>query len=206
MLQKSIQDNLLKATVALPKKLGQGVLINSQLILTAAHCIDCTCEGGMQHTDAYIEELNTVHGQLKVSTLAVEPVADIAVLGSLDNQEFSEEAVQFLSFCDKTKPMPICQTDFELFLGFPVYIYTPKGKWVTGTAQQTCYDAETLVIEADEQIELGTSGGPIVNETGELVGIVSCLGQEPDMNGKFVGFAPRPHLTLPTWVCRKVFA
>ena len=92
MLRENIYTDVANATVTLLGRGGQGVLVSGNLIITAAHCIDFKCEGQMVLGDYFIEEIKTTQGKLKVAPLAVEPVSDVAVLGSLDDQEFSEEA------------------------------------------------------------------------------------------------------------------
>jgi hypothetical protein len=205
MLQERIYKEVAKATVTLSGKGGQGVLVNNNLIITAAHCINFSCEGEMAFGNDFMEEIKTGERKLKVAPLAVEPVSDIAVLGSLDNQSFSKEAEDFERFCEHTKPVPLCQNDFVLFQKFRVHIYTHKGTWVTGSATQTHEDAQKLGVEADEQIEDGTSGGPIINDSGELVGIVSFFTTISEAQPKSIGSAPRPNLALPVWACREIF-
>ena len=56
-------------------------------------------EGEMVERDFFIEEVETRRGErLKITTLAVEPVADIAALGCLDAQSFCKEVETFESF------------------------------------------------------------------------------------------------------------
>jgi hypothetical protein len=151
----------------------------------------------------FIEEIETIHGKLKVGPLAIEPVQDIAVLGALDEQYFCGEATMFEEFCEKIKPVPICVNNFELFQNFPVYIYTHKMEWIKGKAQQCEYDAPMLAIETEVQVEEGTSGSPIINESGELVGIVSHFSISSE-NSKSAGLVPSPHLALPVWVWQTI--
>jgi len=66
-------------------------------------------------------------------------------------------------------------------------------------------DAELLAVESDEQIEGGTSGGPIINDSGELVSIVSNFSLATEAVPKSSGLAPRLHLTLPVWLCHRIF-
>ena len=202
MLRESIKTNVANATVTLLRKGGQGILVSGNLIITAAHCIVFSLEGEMGLGEYFIEEIRTSQGELKVAPLVVELVSDLAVLGSLDNQEFAKEAEDFEKFCENTKAIPLCRSDFELFRKFRVHIYTHKGTWMTGSAMLCSKDAEKLSTEADEQIEPGTSGSPIINDSGKLVGIVSNTTMDAD---KSVGAAPRPHLALPVWVCRQIF-
>jgi len=55
-----------------------------------------------------------------------------------------------------------------------------------------------------EFIKPGTSGGPIINETGELVGIVSTTIEETYKGEKCVGYHPYPSLALPRWILNEL--
>jgi hypothetical protein len=153
--------------------------------------------------DYFIEEIQTNKGKLKVTPLAVEPIADIAVLGALDDQEFLEEVKKIHRFCEEIKPISLCQNEFKLFEPFDVYIYTHTGTWITGNAQLFFPGAEKLLIHFDEQIEPGTSGSPVINDNSELVGIVSHTSF--DNAGDTDGLIPRPHLTMPVWLYKRYF-
>jgi hypothetical protein len=63
-------------------------------------------------------------------------------------------------------------------------------------------------VTAAEQIEGGTSGGPIINAAGELVGIVSVFSYDENatkVQGQgCTGSASCPHLALPVWVMRLI--
>jgi len=201
----TIYTNVEKATVTtLRKGGGQGVLVNGNFIITAAHCLDWNCDGGLILGEHSVEEIRAGGNQIKVTPVAIEPVNDIAVLGSLDSQEFSESADAFEEFCEVTKPVPLCQRDFELFQSFSVHIYTHKGIWVNGDVKQMKKETNALYIEADEQIEGGTSGGPIINDSGELIGIASNFSFN-ESEGKASGTIPRLHRTLPSWICQQIF-
>jgi hypothetical protein len=200
------------ATVTITRKRGKGVLVNGGLILTAAHCITYHCEGQMVLGDYYIETIKTAGGKLlKAQPLAVEPVSDIAVLGALDGQDFGDEVLQFETFCEKTKPVPMCLSRYRLFQSFSVRILNRDWKWVRGNAMICAEGAPVLFVEAKEQVKGGASGGPIINESGELVGIVSNFSfryraRNGDKPAKFesTGSVPCPHLTLPVWVRDKI--
>jgi V8-like Glu-specific endopeptidase len=58
-----------------------------------------------------------------------------------------------------------------------------------------------IVIEAKKQIEGGTSGSPIVDDAGELVGVVSNTSEGAK---KCTGQAPIPALTLPVWTLQAI--
>jgi len=111
--------------------------------------------------DYFIQELQTRQGVVKVGPRAVEPVADIAVLGALDSQQFFEEYDAFTRWCDAGTPVPICLDDFPMNEPFPVYVYTHREAWLEGTATLIRDDHHTLWIEVPEGIEDGTSGSPM---------------------------------------------
>jgi len=206
MLKDNLKIAVEKATVNFLKKGGQGVLVEGGFILTAAHCIDCNCEGDMTMDEYIIEEIETINGNLKIQPFAVEPVKDIAVLGSLDDQAFNKEATQFEKYCDNIKPIPLCTNNFELDeKKFVSYIFTHKKSWVKAT---TIYIPTRLDMYTEEPIESGTSGSPIVNEKGELIGIVSQSKiDSPELEtGEYFSHGSHPNMTLPVWVLKKILS
>jgi len=204
MITDDIKADIEKATVVLPNKGGQGVLIPGHFILTAAHCIDFKWEGEpLSILDCLLENVRTIKGQsFRVSLLAIDSLHDIAILGPATHDDLWQEATEFINFCEKIKPVPICQKELEAGMFFPVHVYTHKGTWTTGRAVESGENPRFLLVGFDEQLEGGTSGGPVINESGELVGIVSTasIGQS-SCNGQ----VPRPHLILSVWVCREIF-
>jgi S1-C subfamily serine protease len=203
MPSRKTLDNIQKATVQIVQNGGQGVLVQGNFILTAAHCIEFSCEANMALGDYFIEEISTFRGMIKGTVVAVEPVSDIAVLGPLDGGEALDQMRRFYKFSEEISPVQVCLKNYGLNETFPILVYTHKGKWVSGEAILTFKDGEKLWVEFDEQIEGGTSGSPIINEVGELVGIVSNSSINPGQS-KSDGLVPRPHLTLPVWIINMI--
>jgi len=198
---------------------GQGVLVGGQFILTAAHNVLYLLEQkydtplastlvGMALGDHRVVELETSRGLLHVAPVAIEPVTDIAVLGALDDQMFFDECEAYEAWCEAVAPVPLCYEQFPFMTPVPVAVYTHRGLWLKGTAQQGGPTSYGFEINMPEGIEGGTSGSPIVTAQGTLAGIVSQAGgAEPDAPEKGrEGFAPRVHLTLPGWVVRRIQA
>lgn len=204
--RRRMQNEIENATVTVLKKGGHGVLVGGNLIITAAHCVDFSCTGGMVLGDHYVEHVRTARGQnLKVAPLAVEPLSDVAVLGALDDQEFGQEVEEYQTWCEATRPVPLCVADFAFGESFPVRVLDRSGKWLGGRATQFRCE-QGLAVETETQIGAGASGGPIINENGELVGVVSHS-SSPVRCGegtKSYGTTARPHLALPLWVYRRV--
>jgi len=47
MLKERIRDEVVKATLIVPAKGGRGILVPGGFIVTAAHCVECACDGSM---------------------------------------------------------------------------------------------------------------------------------------------------------------
>jgi hypothetical protein len=193
-------ENLIDAVVQIPSSGGRGVLVG-EIILTAAHCVTFSTNGEMVLGDFFIEEIETRRGRrLKVRPLAVEPVADIAALGCLDDQQFYEEVEAFEDFCHATTPMPIAGVCMPCHQALGVCVLNANGQWVSGEAKLFNDSLPGIWIEADEEIKGGASGGPIINRRGELIAIVSHS-SVPTSGIKATGVCPRPLKALPQWVC-----
>ena len=191
-----------KATVTLIDRVGRGVLIKNNMILTASHCVNYDISGEIDLANGvnYIEEIITWSGKLKVQPLSIEAVSDIAVLGGLDDQECYSDYEQFEEFCRNTSPIKISRRKLELFKKFEIFIFTHEKTWISGCAYISFPESQILLLEPNEPIKPGTSGSGIFDEKGELVGIVIKTSLSEN-----AGMASRPLLTLPVWVYRKIY-
>lgn len=75
--------------ITITKKGGRGVLVESNLVLTVAHCIDCSCLGGMAMGNLYLEESRAATGNFRLTPYAVELCCDVAALGEPDGPALS---------------------------------------------------------------------------------------------------------------------
>ena len=208
MLTEEIRRLVENATVRLPATGGQGVLVEGGVILTAAHCIEWDGHGAMVLGDHFLTDVTTRDGRAhQVAPLAVEPVTDIAVLGALDGQTFYDKCEAFEEWCEQTPGVRVGRVEYPLFTPIPVYVLSHEGGWLPGTVQQCREEAQMLALEMILPIKSGTSGGPIVDGSGALLGIVSNAGGSDAVEaGGRSGNCPRPHLALPVWVCRTVLS
>lgn len=196
-MKKGMRTKIEAATVRLPRRDGQGVLVPGHMIVTAAHVIEWSTEGGMALGDYHIEEMEARNRALKVQPLAVEPVSDLAILGALDDQVFPDEADAFEVFCESTAPVPIYAGHFPLRKSFPVHILAHTGEWIVGQAEQYWPNAPSFSIKTRAGIEGGTSGGPVVTNGGRLLGVASMT-----IGGRLI--APRLHMAAPTWLVQRM--
>ena len=183
---------------------GQCALIEDGLIITASHCVDWTNDGGMALGDYCLSKITTDVGIITASVAAVEPVSDIAILECPDAQTFSSESSAFDNFSEAIIPVKLSLAVPDEFQEFPVWVWTHLKTWVAGTAIRC--ENSTFGYTTDVEIHGGTSGGPIVNASGELVGVVSqgSTTRDAEDNGKFTSFAGLLPLALPVWVVERV--
>jgi S1-C subfamily serine protease len=128
-----------------------------------------------------LEPIQTRDGRkFLASVSAVEPVADIAVLEPVDDQRFTEEHDRFEEFTEAVEGVP-------LFIGkllSPRKVYVlGKNGWITGKITRVGQGGvpSKIFLYHDAPIKSGDSGGPIVDDHGRLVGVVSwSSGSGPD--------------------------
>ena len=202
---KSIQKDVARAVVSICSKGGRGVLVPGNLILTAAHCVNWSCDGGMVLGERFIETIRIEERELKMQPLAVEPVHDIAVLGPAEFEDHEGDCV-FENFCQNTKPASLCLTEFEPEHDFNVYIYGLNGEWIAGSAIDRSGNAATVSIESDKEIIGGMSGGPVINGLGQLIGVISNFFSVSDAENhrRTVMTVARPNVALPVWIVNQI--
>lgn len=210
---ETIKRRVGKARVRLVKKGGQGILVPGGYILSAAHCVTWDAKGGMPVGDFYFETIQTWDGrQFKAEVCAVEGKTDIAVLSAPDDQVLPQEFMAFKAFCWTTKPIPLSTRVPDIEEWLPVHILDHAGKWNSGQATRFGYpgppSAGTLCVQTKNPIRGGTSGSPIIDDMGHLVGIVSWSSENPHGGGGlpkvYLGAFPMPYLSLPRWVYDQV--
>jgi len=188
------------ATVWLPDRRGRGVLVPGGFVLTAAHCVNSYNTGGMALGDHCLETVKPKRGPaFRLSVFAVEPVTDIAVLGEPDNQVFYDDAEAFEGFCEMTPAVPVHAEDLERDTAVRVHVLKRNGTWVHAMTSRRLHEAPShtwITLLRGAMLAGGDSGGPVVDGSGLLVGLVS--------QGLRDGSIPRPHRALPVWLWHRI--
>ena len=197
MLTDTIKKQIADATVTLIAKgepNGRGVLVAGGMILTAAHCIEYSAEEMPGGNEPVLQQIKRDGKLFRLATRSVEQVADVALLCSTDGQQgaLEEDAVAYERFCESVTAVTVCTSSVQEE-PFAVFVLTHQGNWLEGTARPRKW---MLSVEFIGKVPTGTSGSPIVNLKGEIVGLISALGGTDDHP---CGLAPRPHLTVPVW-------
>jgi Trypsin-like peptidase domain len=193
------------ATVQLQGLGGRGVLVTGGFILTATHCIRWDGSGGMTLGNHYSEIVNTKGGdRFRVGISAADPVSDMAALGALDERVYSEDYDAFERWREATRPVPVMNETLRVGDSLPVYILTHNRGWIDGRICRYGYHGHpqsgSISLETDAQIEGGTSGSPVVDSDGNLIGVVSQFGSSREKGAPGLGKFPIAKLALPRWI------
>jgi S1-C subfamily serine protease len=195
--------NVERAVVQLSKTNGRGVLVPGGFILTAAHCIAWDGTGGMALGNDYFQHAKAADGRkLLLDVLAVEPVADIALLGSPDNQRLWKQAEAYEQFVADTRPVRLFRGEWKPLEKSRVFVFHKDRRWGIATAATYTPDSRVVILDPDRPIRGGASGGPVISRSGELVTVVSQSGE----SGGDEGAGPMILHTLPVWAAEMLAA
>jgi S1-C subfamily serine protease len=154
--------------------------------------------------DYSVEKITTKDGRkLSAGVIAADPVSDMAVLGALDDQAFFREANSFEEWCEATSPVPLAMSGPALQKPIRIRILSHRGNWITGKASRWGQQPTgTVWIDAESQIQGGTSGGPVIDSKGQLLGVISNVGYGADAKPEDPcnGQLPVACWALPRWV------
>jgi hypothetical protein len=200
------QTAVADATVRLTDKGGLGVLVPGGLIATATHCIEWVGSGMMALGEVYPSTvLCADKTTFRLGAAAADPVSDMAVLEALDEQVFTDDAECFEAWRERVAPVPLKHFVLDFEQSCPAFVLTNEGKWLSGRVTRVNGPPSRpmscrIVLETEEAIQGGMSGGPVVSEDGKLLGVVSQTHENTS------GPIPVAYLTLPRWVLDRIAA
>jgi hypothetical protein len=200
-------DHVRTATVRLPEMGGRGVLVSGGFIATAMHCFGWDGTAGWVLGDHHPVLIETPDCQFRLGPWFADAVSDMAVLGPLDNQVFPEDEDTFERWRERTSPValsPWTPSPRSLMRSepesLPVQLLSLEREWFGGSLDYwgTSPFPQAAALTAVRSIEAGMSGGPVVDQQGQLVGVVSWGNKE--------GSIPLATMTLPGWILGRIKA
>lgn len=188
---------------------GSGFLVQGRctgFIVTAAHCLPRLPDPLMAGDDeVYVKvksRVNDAADWVLTTDVFIDPCSDVAVLSEVDNQrpDLGAEWEKYCDLVEQAKPLPI-SLDIPDH-GYECRAYLPQvdGTWSTGTAYFAGLEYRQVAITLDgdsARIQGGTSGSPLLNANGEVIGVVK-IGSTTHPDGQ----ASCPAEALPGWILR----
>jgi hypothetical protein len=183
---------------------GRGFVVSDEregstwdrLVLTAAHCLPFfpPC-ASISYTEerTYKMLLGPVGDEPTVCAecLFVDPIGDLAVLGSPDNQVLPNEADMYEALTKAAVPLLMADAPKD----GQAWLLSLYGRWFRCNTQHS--GGPLWLLNAEENIAPGMSGSPIVADDGSAIGIV-CVEVEGRRES---GPNPRLAYNLPIWLC-----
>jgi hypothetical protein len=199
---------------------GRGfVLAHGQhrYVATAAHCLPFLppAHGASHIEERTVSDLLSLLGEepsIAAEIIFMDPIADIALLGTPDTQELWKLAEAYDELIEMAPPLPLATLSFErpqhllpggeTFLGHPEaadkgWLLGLDGEWF---ACDLSVRRAIWIENAVKPIVGGMSGSPIITRNGAVgVCCLSCGGAEEHENE---GGGPNPYLpfALPGWM------
>ena len=188
---------------------GRGFVVQAdrhRLVITAAHCLPRfpPCHGAMDISQrTYDNLLGPLDSEPNVwaECLFADPVADIAVFGTPDNQELYDEAEAYEALTEAVPALHISDAPERC----KARLLSLDQQWFR-CAVQHHIDGPLWISDAAEPIVGGMSGSPILDEAGAAIGILCCsggIGSDPHTEG---GPNPRLVANLPGWLLTRLAA
>ena len=120
-----------------------------------------------------------------VELLFADMIADIAVLGSPDREDFEDEADAYDALVGSMAPLRIADAQDER-----AWLLSVEGEWFACRVDyDTLVDGPLLIDEPAQPIQDGMSGSPVISDNGDAIGILCCT-----MDSQFYDESPNPRL------------
>jgi serine protease Do len=147
---------------------GSGFFIDDQgYFVTNSHVVD-------QAKSVWVQIPSFGRKNINAEVIGVCPDSDLALLkikqDGIDEIRKTLGSVPFLELGDSDN---VLRTDKVIVLGYPLGQHYLKA--TTGVVSGKEHIAEQLFIQIDAAINPGSSGGPVINENGQVIGITTVM-------------------------------
>jgi hypothetical protein len=182
---------------------GRGFVVQARewfrhyYVITAAHCLPEIPRPPVEREhweETFGNMLGPLGGEATVwaECKYVDPISDIAVLGTPDRQALFKEAAAYDALMEPLTPLragDAAPTETS------AYLVALDGHLVDCTVT---HSGGLLWIEATDEIAGGMSGSPVLSRAGAAIGIVSQ--STGSLNRDTNGISPRLITHLPAWL------
>jgi hypothetical protein len=209
-MKKSILKKITSSVIRVGE--GRGFIVadkqDNRLIVTAAHCLPSfpPCHGMSNLEErTYAALLARLGDKPTVWTecLFADPIADIAVLGSPDNQALWEEAEAYDAMLESAAPSPIVDAPEDGF----AWLLSLEGQWFSCFVKYI-NNGSLWISKTAQPIMGGMSGSPVISSDGSAIGVVALSsnprGLSPEIADRCEGEIgcknPRLVRDLPGWL------
>jgi Trypsin-like peptidase domain len=204
-------DRAKAATVRLPGTGSRGVLVAGGFVLTATHCIGWDGTSGLTLGDHHRVPVEADGLTVRLQPYFADAVSDMAALGEPDDQVFPEDAQTFEAWRERTKEIalspwvPKARTPRSLARlarlkpqEVGAHVLSLAGGWVNGCVAYHGFGrpGSRVALKVEAPLKGGMSGGPVVDDQGRLLGVVSWGAKD--------GVIPLASLALPTWISDRI--
>jgi S1-C subfamily serine protease len=171
------------------------------------HSIDWK-RAGLAHGDPHLVAITTKSGApLRLPPAFADVVSDMAVLEEPDADELYDDALAFELWREDTRPVHVRVWTPAPQESLRVFVLAHTGEWIRGTVIRPGTRNEPvgrIAIAPEQPIQRATSGGPVVDEWGQLVGVASLganVGKPVDGD---IGIIPLACAALPGWILKRI--
>ena len=163
-------NKLKDPSVTAPNSLCSGMSINEKgNILTNFHCVY-----GQETINLYFWDEND-WTEYEVKVIGEDPLADLALLEVIG----LDRKVPYLKFA-KSEDI---YTGLEIFaFGHPLGMAWSLSKGIVSNNERYARHPYIKSIQVDAAINKGNSGGPLINEKGEIVGVATLMVSRSNTN------------------------
>lgn len=174
-------------------------------VITAAHCLPTLPppEAALAYEEyTYFKLLGRFRGKRTVAAemVFVDPIADLAVLGTPDSQELPAKARAYENLVEAAVALPIADLPVKYHSNMPVI--SASNGWLFSLATQEWFSCQVLqnggrlsLREMAEPVVGGMSGSPILTDDGAAIGIIVRGRNDPErpdsiLNPRLAGDLP----------------
>ncbi len=184
---------------------GRGFVVqgsDDRFVITAAHCLPhfppCA-SASFTEERTYWDLLGPLGGRATVwaECLFVDPIGDIAVLRSPDNQVLWNEAEKYESLTATVEALPVSDAPKH----GPALLLSRAGRWFGCIAEH--FGGPLWLRAAAQAIVGGMSGSPILANDGSAIGVL-CTSSGSGRKHTEGGPNPRLSTCLPGWFLRDI--